>query len=99
MRYAFDIDGTLCKTKGTDYPNAVPIEKAIKEVNRLYDAGNAITIWTGRGGISKIDWSDLTKKQLKEWGVKYHELRMDKVPYDLMIDDCAIDARVWHDNL
>lgn len=99
MKYCFDIDGTLCNTKGTDYANTVPIEKAIKEVNRLYDEGHHITIWTGRGGVSKIDWTETTTKQLKKWGVKYHELRMDKTPYDLMIDDCAMNAKEWHDNL
>ena len=29
----------------------------------------------------------LTEKQLKAWGCKYHELKMNKPAYDLWIDD------------
>ena len=34
-----------------------------------------------------IDWLDLTKNQLNEWGVKYHDVRVGKPQYDLWIDD------------
>ena len=33
---------------------------------------------------------NLTKKQLKKWGVKYHQLIMGKPSYDLIVDDLAI---------
>ena len=32
----FDLDNTLCTTKGSDYLNAKPILKNIKFVNELY---------------------------------------------------------------
>jgi len=37
---------------------------------------------------SKVDYTDLTKKQLEDWGCRYHELRMNEKPsYDLLICD------------
>ena len=59
----------------------------IDKINKLYDEGNTIVYWTARGSRTKINWYDLTKKQLDEWGVKYHELFVDKPYYDLFIDD------------
>jgi hypothetical protein len=35
---------------------------------------------------------EITKKQLDNWGVKYHELIMGKTHYDLLIDDKAINS-------
>ena len=37
-----------------------------------------------------VNWEELTKKQLAEWGAKYHELRVDKPFYDLFIEDKAL---------
>ena len=73
-----DIDDTICSTLGTDYSLAKPIPENIKKANNLYENGNTIVYWTGRGRISGIDWSEITKKQLLEWGVKYHELKFGK---------------------
>lgn len=49
-------------------------------------------MWTARGAKSGIDWHDITKKQLNDWGVKYHNLRLDKPAYDLFIDDKALNC-------
>ena len=46
--------------------------------------------WTARGSRKQIDWTDLTTKQLNEWGAKYHELRVDKPFYDLFIEDKSL---------
>ena len=35
---------------------------------------------------------ELTEKQLKEWGCKYHELIMGKPHADLFIDDKGINS-------
>jgi glycerol-3-phosphate cytidylyltransferase len=94
--YCFDLDDTLCETSGKKYTEAIPIEKAIKEVNRLYDEGNYIKIFTARGTTSKIDWTDATREQLRRWGLKYHELLMNIKPsFDILIDDRAINAIDW----
>ena len=72
--YCFDIDGTICTNTEGDYEQAVPFKEVIEKVNRLYDKGHRIIFFTGRGSTTGIDWSDLTKKQLKDWQVKYHSL-------------------------
>jgi len=102
MRYCFDIDGTLCDTpnneKGKpDYTNAQPISFMVEQVNRLYDEGHYIIMQTARGKGSGIDHTELTKKQLHDWGYKYHELfpMFCKPTADLFIDDKGIDVEDW----
>lgn len=98
--YCFDLDGTLCSLSSKDYSTAIPILEAIKEVNRLYDLGNIIKIFTARGTTSKIDYTILTEQQLKTWGLKYHELIMNTKPsFDILIDDRAINAYDWRKNI
>jgi hypothetical protein len=92
MKYVVDIDNTICRTQGSDYQNSVPLSDRIRKINELYQAGHTITYWTARGGNSGIDWSELTKHQLKNWGCQYHELRMGKPAYDIWIDDKAINS-------
>lgn len=83
-----DIDETICTTpKSRDYQDAEPIYKNIEKINKLYDDGNTIVYWTARGSRKQINWYELTKSQLDSWGVKYHEVRVDKPYYDLFIDD------------
>lgn len=102
MRYCFDIDGTLCNTpnneKGKpDYINAKPFSFMVEQVNRLYDEGNYIIMQTARGNGSGIDHTELTKKQLNEWGYKYHELfpMFCKPTADIFIDDKGINIEDW----
>jgi len=102
MRYCFDIDGTLCYTpnneKGKpDYENSQPLPFMIEQVNRLYDEGNYIIMQTARGKGSGIDHTELTKKQLDDWGYKYHELfpMFCKPTADIFIDDKGINSTVW----
>lgn len=91
MNIFVDIDNTICITNDNyglqKYEKSVPIPEKIEYMNRLYESGSKITYWTARGGSSGIDYTELTKKQLAEWGCKYHELRMGKPSYDLLIDD------------
>jgi len=88
-----DIDDTICKTDGLNYENARPIKKNIEIINKLYDQGNLIIYWTARGTASKINYFDLTEKQLNEWCCKYHELKMGKPAFDLFIDDKVINSK------
>lgn len=46
-----------------------PIKENIDKINRLYDDGNTIVYWTACGSRTQINWYDLTKKQLNEWGL------------------------------
>lgn len=82
-----DIDGTICRTEGRGYEEAAPMFDKIAKVNRYYDEGNTIIYWTARGALTGVDWREVTEKQLKEWGAKYHELKFDKPFYDVLIDD------------
>ena len=102
-RYCVDIDGTICTpTVGRDYHKAEPWQDRIKVLNKLYDEGNYIIYFTARamGRFSDTPLSiasvsaeavlfDLTKQQLDDWGVKYHELIMGKPHADYFIDDKA----------
>lgn len=96
MVFCFDIDGTLC-THTMNYKDAEPITHRIDIVNELYDQGHRIVLFTARGATTGIDWYDFTESQLKQWGVRYHELRTDKPYYDIIIDDKAVDDASFFD--
>lgn len=93
VRYCIDIDGVLCQTVGINYKDAVPDEQVIDHVNNLFDKGHNITIYTARGVGRGIDMTPLTRKQLTQWGVKYHELWANKPPADIYIDDRALNIK------
>ena len=93
--FCIDIDGTIC-TEGEEYHLAKPIPKVIKKINKLYENGNKIILFTSRGVYSGYDWSVLTKKQLQDWNVKYHELYFKKPYADYYIDNKAIDILYWN---
>ena len=89
MRIVIDIDGTICSQE-EDYNNAKPYLNRIYKVNQMYDMDNEIIFFTARGSGTGIDWKKVTEKQLKEWGVKYHELKFGKPQGDIFIDDRAV---------
>ena len=86
-----DIDGTICTqdnmNDSSGYNGAMPRQKQIDKINKLYDEGHTIIYWTARGTVTQIDWTDLVKSQLTLWGCKYHDFRVGKPQYDLWIDD------------
>ena len=86
-----DIDNTIFDTKTTNYEESIPNKYLIDIANSLYNQGYTIVYWTARGTITGINWYDLTKKQLDNSGVLYHELKMGKPAYDLLIDDKSIN--------
>jgi len=98
MIYVFDLDHTLCDTKkkddgNWDYLNSKPFSDRIEYVNSLFDTGHTIIIETARGACSKRNWYPETHLQLKQWGLKFHNLRTgNKFAADLYIDDKGINA-------
>jgi mannose-6-phosphate isomerase-like protein (cupin superfamily) len=92
MNIFVDLDNTLCETHNSEYMNSKPIQERINKVNALKKDGNNITIWTSRGNTTGIDHSELTKKQLDEWNVKYDNLIIGKPSYDLYIDDKSVNV-------
>lgn len=94
MIYGFDIDGTICTTKNGDYKNAKPIKGRIEKINKLYwQKGNTIVYFTARGTVTKKNYYDLTKKQLKKWGAMHDQLIMGKPYFDLFVDDKALSDK------
>lgn len=92
-----DIDETICHSPNApDYTISTPIKKNIARANKLYDGGHTIVYWTARGTLTKIDWREHTKQQLKSWGVKYHKLKFNKPAYDIFIDDKNINVKDWN---
>ena len=86
MIYFVDIDDTICR----EYH--IPLLPRIQKINELYNQGNRIVYYTSRGVAKRIDLKEQTTRQLQEWGCLYHELRLDKPVFDLLIDDKAINC-------
>lgn len=81
---AVDLDGVLAKpTKPENYRSATPIVENISKVNRLFENGWCVIIYTGRGWY----YYDVTKRWLVEHGVKFDELVMGKVVAHIYVDD------------
>ena len=76
--FLIDIDGTICDDIKNEeshlYPTANHYEPALLIIIKWYDEGNVITFFTAREGKDK----EVTELWLKEKGVKYHGLVMDK---------------------
>lgn len=97
--YCFDIDGTICTNTDGTYEQAQPYPEVIEKVNRLHGQGHSIIFYTARGSTTGIDWTELTKKQLECWNVKYDKLIMGKPYAHLYIDDKAIQSEEFFRNL
>ena len=103
--YIFDLDDTLCSTpygvgpdgkEGPQYYDAVPIIERIEKVNNLYEDGHTIIIDSARGKVSGKSWFYFTLDQLKNWGLKFHHLRVgEKFIADHYVDDKAINSEVF----
>mgnify|MGYP005998045911 CR=1 FL=1 len=95
----FDIDNVICTTKlNNKYHESKPIKKNINLINKLYDKGFIIILYTARymgrcnGDIKKVKKlvKPLTLKQLRVWKVKYHNIYFGKPSFDLFIDDKSL---------
>jgi histidinol phosphatase-like enzyme len=104
---AFDLDDVICyRPKGYEhlgpdkYDYCEPYTQTIELVNSLYNEGYKIVIYTARGmsqfkgDVVRI-YSELylkTIKQLNDWGLKYDQLVMGKISYDVLIDDKVLNS-------
>jgi uncharacterized HAD superfamily protein len=80
-----DIDGVLThETEGWNYSERTPRTDMIQYINDLAET-NHITLFTARFECDRED----TIEWLKQNGVVYHDLIMDKPQYDILIDDRA----------
>ena len=100
MKYVIDIDGTICKEVG-EVIGREPYMDRIAKINKLYDEGHTIVFYTARGlksGRGEQHYRPITEQQLKEWGVKYHELCFKGHNGDYFIDDRGVSAEEFFDN-
>jgi len=91
-----DIDETICfYDSDRIYEEAKPDYENIKKINDLYDSGCEITYFTSRGSSQPKNKRrtnylfNMTKSQLEKWGAKFHNLKLQKPFYDVIIDDKA----------
>jgi hypothetical protein len=97
----FDIDETICKTDRLNYHLSKPIKNKVLLINKLYDKGYIIKLFTSRymgrhkGNVNIIEkkFFKKTEKQLRTWGLKFHELIMGKPLYDIFVDDKAYNVK------
>ena len=99
MNYCFDIDGTICTNTNGEYEKAEPFVDRINLVNKLYIEDHKIILFTARGSTTNLDWTELTKQQLKDWGVKYNELIFGKPDADIFVDDKGISDKIFFKDL
>lgn len=96
--FVFDIDGVIAQLqKDLDYALSEPNERMIKIINKLYDYGNKIVLFTARGYVTGKDWSEITRNQMERWGLKYHELKFGKPNADYYIDDKMLSLEHLYD--
>ncbi len=100
-----DCDGVIAgKDHGGDYSKAPPLKHGIEQVNKLYDMGYIIILYTARyGERRKGNLHEMYEAGYREWtdwleenGVKYHHAYMGKPAGVMYIDDKA--ARVESDS-
>jgi hypothetical protein len=104
--YVFDIDGTICSNTFGEYEKAEPIKARINTINNLYDSGNTIIFQSARGmgssgnnsQLAMEKWRDYTISQLKEWGVRYHQLFLGKPAGDIYVDDKGQNDNIFFGN-
>lgn len=96
--FVFDIDGVVARLdESLQYDREGPLQKTIDIINRLYGYGNKIILLTARGYQTGIDWSEVTRKQLQDWKVCYHELKFGKPAADFYIDDKNMDLHFLYE--
>ena len=106
--FCFDIDGVICARPNDiehlgkkKYEQCYQLQSTIDIINQLYDSGHTIKLFTSRGMsmykgdlyIVHDELYEFTYNQMKEFGVKFHELILGKPAYDFIIDDKAINSK------
>ncbi|WP_428079429.1 phosphoheptose isomerase [Candidatus Pelagibacter sp.] len=98
--FCFDLDNVICRSHHNFYKKSKPLKKTISFINRIYNNGHTVKIFTARGmttykeniSVVKKKYKNFTIKQLKKWGVKYHKLYLGKPAYDYFVDDKAYNV-------
>ncbi len=92
MQIIIDLDGTICTEEKTySRSMARPKAGAVFSINKLYDEGHTILIYSARTWMEyemTMDW--LTKN-----GIKFNQLILGKPVGDIWIDDRAVNFDSW----
>ncbi len=92
MQLIIDMDGTICtEERQFSRSMAKPLEGAVESINKLYDEGNTIIIYSARTWMEY----EMTMDWLTKYGVKFHQLILGKPIGDVWIDDRAITYNGW----
>lgn len=92
LKIVVDLDGTILEERTKEEKSeAIPLPGAVEAVNKLYEMGHIITIYSARGQGEL----DLTLGQLNKYGLKYHYLVLGKPVGDIFIDDRAFHFNEW----
>ena len=87
----FDIDGVIATlSPNNDYTKADCNSDVVELIRQLKKMGFKIVLNTARGSQTGIDWREITKNQMQEWGVEYDELYLGKPAAIYYIDDRLI---------
>jgi uncharacterized HAD superfamily protein len=95
LKIVIDLDGTILEEKTrAEKVNTSPLPGAVDAINKLYEMGHKIIIYSARAE----DDLELTSKQLNKYGIKYNRLVLGKPVGDIFIDDRAFVFRDWRRN-
>ena len=77
--FCFDVDNTICITKGKQYSRSKPIEEVIILINKLYSEGHVIKIFTSRYMGRNND--DINKAYKQGYQFTYKQLKSRGSPF------------------
>ena len=91
-RIVFDIDDTISFTTNRDWENAKPNQPIIDKINKLFNDGWEIFLYTARGSITAPQNADkkyrtIIETWMKNHNVSYHELIFGKPLGVYYVDD------------
>lgn len=98
-KLVIDLDGTICTQQSSEtYHLAQPIREVIWKVNKLWQEGWDVLIYTARGmntclgNVPEIEhrYRLMTEKWLLDNRVCYTQLKFGKPPGDVYVDDKAL---------
>lgn len=99
-RIVVDIDDTICTTYDRNFNESIPNLPVINKINKLYEQGWEIVLYTARGGKScktieekEAKYRKVTEDWLKKNNVKYTRLLFGKMNADYYVDDKNISIQ------